>query len=389
MAVGHREVIRSKAVRKIAEHWDASALINMEIGPWDLKRGLQTIAQQSKPADQPLPRLRASRDGVEADGDVDEKAVLQYALEHPDDDKDDAGDVQAGGAQLPQESHAPQELQAVDENIPMMSDEEWNQIVNAQVKRDREQELRLPIPVRQRVAEAEATKRATDKEVSTQAKFVKFDHTNIEQPKSKQPRTEMFSSTFAGEISGSSSTTKGHVRLITEEIELYEEDIPEETVPLESWDWDVNDQLLEGDYPQFEIPVEEKRKRGFHSEDAGPPEVTAEELAFLDKQAMYAELDRLRKLDVICDVQTGVDVTQASHLDTELVRDWRFRQGCLDQACENGSPWISGTKCFNRGNFQSYNTFDDGESFDGHCNGETLTHVSLGCERCFPSSSTT
>ena len=264
---------------------------------------------------------------MEAEGDVDERVVLQYAREHPDEDKDYAGDVQAGGAQLPQDSHAPQELQAVDDHVPMMTDEEWNEMVNATVKCDREQEQRLPIPVKQRVAEAEATKRATDREVSTQAKFVKFDHTNVEQQKSKHPRTDMFSPTFAGEISGSPSTTKDDVRLITEEIDLYEEDIPEETVLLESWDWDVNVQLLEGDYAQFEIPIEEKRKRGFHSEDAGPLELPAEELAFSDKQAMYAELNRLRKLEVICDVQAGVDVTQTLHLDTKLVRDWRFRQG--------------------------------------------------------------
>ena len=138
----------------------------------------------------------------------------------------------------------------------------------------------------------------------------------------------MFRPTFAGEIPGSPSATKGHIRLITEEIELYKEDIPEETVPLESWDWDLNDQLLEGDYAQFEIPNEEKRRRGFHSEEIGPPDVIAEELASLDKQAMYAELDRVRKLEVICDVQAVVDVTQALHPDTKLVRDRRFCQGC-------------------------------------------------------------
>ena len=241
VAVGHPEVIRSKAVRKIAEHWDASALINLEIGPWDLKRGVQTIVQQSKPAEQPLPRLRVSCDGVEAEADAAERAVLQYAREHLDEDKDDAGDAQAGGAQLPQDSHAPQELEAVDDHVPMMTDGEWHEMVNTQVKRDPEQEVLLPIPVRQRVAEAEATKRATDKEASTQPKFVKFDHTAVKQQKSKHPGTAMFSPTFAGEISGSPSTGRGDVRVITEEIELYEEDIPEETVPLESWDWDVND----------------------------------------------------------------------------------------------------------------------------------------------------
>ena len=30
---------------------------------------------------------------------------------------------------------------------------------------------------------------------------------------------------------------------------------------------------------------------------------------------------------MICDVREGVDVTQALHLDTKLVRNWRFRPG--------------------------------------------------------------
>ena len=72
---------------------------------------------------------------------------------------------------------------------------------------------------------------------------------------------------------------------------------------------------------------DEKLKRVFFYEDSGPPEVSAAEMAFLDKQAMYAELEHLRKLAVICDVLDGLDVTRALHLDTRLVRDWRFRQG--------------------------------------------------------------
>ena len=55
--------------------------------------------------------------------------------------------------------------------------------------------------------------------------------------------------------------------------------------------------------------------------------MTMEELAYLDKQAMYAELERLRKLEVICDVQPSVNIDAALHLDTKLVRDWRYRQG--------------------------------------------------------------
>ena len=331
IAVGSHEVIRSKAVRKIAEHWDASLLLSLEVGPWDLKRGVQTLLQQVKPSEQPLPLLHVSADCVEAEGDADERAVLKYAREHPDEDCDGAvGDFQAGGADPLQAHDAPHELQVGGE-VPMLSDSEMAEMMEATFKRDRENELKLPVPVRQRVADAEAVKRSST-QASSQAKFVKFDHTVSEQQKSKQPKTEMFSPTFAGDISSSpvsgGASGSGHVRRVIEEIELYEEDEPEEVAPLESWDWNMNDQLLDGDFSQYELSDDEKQMRGFKNEDAGPPEVSAEELAFLDKQAMYAELERLRKLDVIGDVQAGVDVTQALHLDTKLVRDWRFRQGC-------------------------------------------------------------
>ena len=52
-----------------------------------------------------------------------------------------------------------------------------------------------------------------------------------------------------------------------------------------------------------------------------------EELAYLDKQAMFAELERPGKLEVIYDVQPGVEVGAALPQDTKLVWDWRFRQG--------------------------------------------------------------
>ena len=74
-------------------------------------------------------------------------------------------------------------------------------------------------------------------------------------------------------------------------------------------------------------PMTRSSSVDFFCEETGPPDVSAEELAFLDKQAMYTELERLRKLEVNCDVLEGVDVSQALHLDTKLVRQWRFRQG--------------------------------------------------------------
>ena len=163
----------------------------------------------------------------------------------------------------------------------MLSDAEWSEIVENREKRDQQEEARLPISVRQRAESAEAIKRGTEKASGSQTKFVKFDHTDTEQQKSKHPRTEMFSPTFAGEIAGSPTSAasgqgSGHVRLVMENVELYEEDEPGEIVPLESWDWDVNDQLLDGDFSQHAMADDEKRRRGFHNEDAGPPEVSPE-----------------------------------------------------------------------------------------------------------------
>ena len=47
------------------------------------------------------------------------------------------------------------------------------------------------------------------------------------------------------------STGQG-LQLVTGGIEVYEEDEPEIEVALAAWDWDVNDQLLDGDYGQYE-----------------------------------------------------------------------------------------------------------------------------------------
>ena len=274
--------------------------ISMEVGPWDLRRGTQTILKLSKPLAQPLPRLHGAEGEVEPERDIDEEAVIKYAKNHLDENKEEAGEPL-----LPR-----QELQAVDNQLPEISDAEFEGMIAEAAKRDRERELALPMVSKQRVADPEGVKRPTGNQPSTQAKFVKFDHTKSEEQKAKHSRTGgMFSPTFAGHkissptaATSSPSTTTGHVRRITEEIELYDEDEIEEKIPLETWDWDVNDQLLDGDFSEHEISEVDKAKRGFHNENAGPPQVSAGELAYLDKQAMYAELERLRQLEVISDV---------------------------------------------------------------------------------------
>ena len=86
-------------------------------------------------------------------------------------------------------------------------------------KREAE-EVRLPIPVRQRVqaAEAEAAKRSQQDPEGSQAKFVRFDpETEVLEPSQKQLRM-LHSPSYAGEISGSPapSSTSRHVRRVME-----------------------------------------------------------------------------------------------------------------------------------------------------------------------------
>ena len=115
---------------------------------------------------------------------------------------------------------------------------------------------------------------------------MKFDHTEAGEKKAKHSRTSgMFSPTFAGDLvsspvasSSSPSTTSGHVRRVVDEVELYDEDEEAEKIPLETWDWDVNDQLLGGDFADYGISDADKNKRG-------PPQVNPE--VGLPRQARY------------------------------------------------------------------------------------------------------
>ena len=314
------------------------------------------------------------------------KQYFQYAKEHPDEDAEEEMDSHKGGAMSNPADVPPHELQGETGGAVAFTDAEMDELIQATEKRDRETELKLPVGVRQRVAEAEATKRSTEKQSSSSAKFVKFDHTATEQQKSKQQKTEMYSPTFAGEVSASPASGSGRVRQVTEEIELYEEDEPEINIPLETWDWDVNDQLLDGEFSQFEISPEEKKRRGFHNEEAGPPNVCAEELAWLDKQAMFTELERLRKLDVIGDVQEGVDVEQALHLDTKLVRDWRYRSGCWTRRARMVAREFRG-QCASTE--ETFSPTTDGEGVDCHDVAERFDAVRIRRERCFSHGATT
>ena len=166
VAVSPTEIIGSRAIRKVAEHWNAELTLALEVGPWDLKRGVNTEVKPALPADPPLPLLHAPVGGVEPEFDDDEKAVLKYAQENPREDLDD----DAEPVEISEEGGA--------SGNPRIVPVEDQSMFEAEVLRDKRaaSETRLPIPVRQRVAEAEAeaSKRARHAGEEGQAKFVRL-----------------------------------------------------------------------------------------------------------------------------------------------------------------------------------------------------------------------
>ena len=217
------------------------------------------------------------------------------------------------------------------------------------------EESKLPIPVRQRVTEIEATKRTQHpEEEGSQAKFVKFDpNTEIIAASPKQPRTGLYSPTFAGDVSRSpaEASASRNVRKVVDELELYDEDELDFEIAEGSWGWELCGADSGFDENMVSISEEDQHQRGFVNEGAGPPEVSPEELAWLDAETMQLELERLRDLDVIGSVDAGVDLDKCIKLDTRLVRDWRFR----DARCRRRARLVA--REFRDGDYSSDETF--------------------------------
>ena len=57
VAVSAAEIIQSRAIRKTAEHWDAELAFSLEVGPWDMRRGVNTELKHLKTPEAPIPLL--------------------------------------------------------------------------------------------------------------------------------------------------------------------------------------------------------------------------------------------------------------------------------------------------------------------------------------------
>ena len=128
-------------------------------------------------------------------------AVLKYAQENPREDLDE--DVEP--VEMSEEGGA-------SGNPPIVQAEDQTMFEAEVQGRDKRAagETRLPIPVRQRVAEAEAeaSKRAQHAGEEGQAKFVRFDSdAPVVEPSPKQQKTSLYSPVYAGDRPGSQDST--------------------------------------------------------------------------------------------------------------------------------------------------------------------------------------
>ena len=131
--------------------------------------------------------------GVEPELDEDEQAVRDYAKRNPLEDADEADEPEQ-----PVQSEAGGVVVKVSDDVQAQQQEQQPQPMDeeAQVARDKRLpgDVKLPIPVRQRVAQAEASKRAQQSEGGQQAKFVRFDpDSEIVASSPKQARITLYS----------------------------------------------------------------------------------------------------------------------------------------------------------------------------------------------------
>ena len=320
VAVGADEVIKSKAVRKTSEVWDASALVSLQICPWNVKRSSvhhQMRVSPNTPLPSLLPHLPVSYSSAPAQDAPDEPsnvvadpeaaAVEKYALEHPDEDADPVALAPATPSSPVPEMTPSQDLEAMSV--------------------DREESR----SVKQRIAEYENKPKQAPKTAGEESlsKVARLDpETSIPERKSKSPRTgELHSPTFAGNLaSASASTSRGSVRRVVEGIELYDEDELELIQTEGDLEWNEATGISDLSAASHAVlSPDEKAARGFLDEGLGPPSVSDTEKRGFEQEALITELQRLSDLSVI--EEFSGDETEAVQLDTRVVYDWRFRNG--------------------------------------------------------------
>lgn len=131
---------------------------------------------------------------------------------------------------------------------------------------------------------------------------------------------------------------------------LRTEKFPDNDVHSDDEEWFGDDEFYdysenESDWEFVEDPAERREQpvrvlpREFFDEEAGPPQVSEEQLEEIDDEAAEKEVTRLTKMNVIEEVDLEEQDDESIWLTTKLVFDWRFREAeNVVQEQEEGVP---------------------------------------------------
>ena len=306
IATDSERLVRTRAIRQIAEDFDVELLQNLEASPEQLLKVATHTRAKIAPSlpPTPLPYLQQRRD------DEDDE---------PNEDKDDKGDEDGGGDD--QQGGEREQPGTPDEaaSDPPTEDERSKQGRGIGEKRPGEE---------------------SQSSSSVAGKMIKFDtatqkHTLEEgrQPELKLPRLQNYSKKNPAEAQleeervtkanrnsdtlSSSPTFAGNIRQVGnyDGVDMYVDDMEENL-----------------DYEEFDfVEKDEVNNEDAENETEGPPEVSKEVLQKLDQEAAVEELERLKQLGVLEDCFQPDE--EALELDTTSVYDWRHREGKWKRRC--------------------------------------------------------
>ena len=301
LIIENDKVLKSRAVRAIGTFWSKEDIMSMEVSPDHMLK----IATQTKgiyPVIPPPTCLPPRSDDEAASDPPDEQGGecldVPEMITVPASAKVSTEEQEGQGPRLPIASRSPFGSQS-----PLEQRELSHLPFSAGILPEGDDG-----PMK-RGLDAEDTKRDVKqpKVKSYAEKRVSFGSLESKEP--KQSKTSLQSSpTFAGNI-----------RLVTQygDVDVYVE--PDE----DGFDAPHEECFL---HLENEIDYDEEIDASdLQLENQGPPEMTDEEIAQLDRAASLEELDRLSNIGVISEYAevTGEEMV----LDTRLVYDWRFREG--------------------------------------------------------------
>ena len=306
IATDSERLVRTRAIRQIAEDFDVELLQNLEASPEQLLKAATNTRAKIAPSLPPTPLayLQQRRDDKD-DG--------------PDDDKEDKGDEDGGG----DDQHGGEREQ------PGTPDEAAS---DPPTEDERSKQGRV-IGEKRPGEESQSSSSVAGKVIKFHTVTQKHTLEEGRGPELKLPRLQNYSKknpaearledervTKAGRSSdtlSASPTFAGNIGQVGnyDGADMYLDDMEENL-----------------DYEEFDfVEKDEVNKEDAENETEGPPEVSTEVLQKLDQKAAVEELERLKQLGVL--EYCFQPDEEALELDTTSVYDWRHREGKWKRRC--------------------------------------------------------